>query len=94
MFLAELSSLVGRAPSHILRVHSENRLAILSTLHVLLHQLRSHTDHMLTLPVLDHVQGLKGTNDILLSEAGHITEHRNTQKNVLILIYSTMKTNY
>ena len=43
VFLGALAPLAGRAPSHIVSVHSELRPAVLSTLHVLLYQFGSDT---------------------------------------------------
>ena len=37
-----------------------------------LHQLGCDTDHMLALPVLDHVEGLEGADDVILSDARHL----------------------
>ena len=53
-------------------VHSELRPAVLSTLHVLLYQFGSDTNDVLALPVLDHVQGLEGADDVLMSDAGQV----------------------
>ena len=38
---------------------------------MLLHQLRRDADHMLSLPVLDHVHRLQGVHDVRLRDAGH-----------------------
>ena len=45
---------------------------ILSAFEVFLHQLGCDTDHMLALPVLDHVEGLEGADDVILSDARHL----------------------
>lgn len=45
---------------------------ILGTFEVFLYQLRCDTDHMLALPVLDHVEGLQSADDIILGDAGHL----------------------
>lgn len=37
-----------------------------------LHQLGCDTDHVLALPVLNHVEGLEGANDVILSDARHL----------------------
>ena len=72
MFLGALAPLAGRVPSQIVSVHSELRPAVLSTLHVLLYQFGSDTNDVLALPVLDHVQGLEGADDVLVSDAGQV----------------------
>ena len=71
-FLGALAPLAGRVPSQIVSVHSELRPAVLSTLHVLLYQFGSDTNDVLALPVLDHVQGLEGADDVLVSDAGQV----------------------
>ena len=76
MLLAGLSSLVGRVPSQVVSVHREQGLAVLGTLHVLLHQLGRDTDDVLALPVLDHIEGLQRADDVLLGDAGHRTGGR------------------
>ena len=45
---------------------------ILSAFEVFLHQLGCDTDHVLALPVLDHVEGLEGADDVILSDARHL----------------------
>jgi hypothetical protein len=45
---------------------------ILGAFEVLLHKLGCDTDHMLALPVFDHVEGLQGTDDVILGDAGHL----------------------
>ena len=70
---AGLSPLIRRAPSQVVRVHSQQGSAILGTLHVLFYQFGSDADNVLAFPVLDHVQGLQGTDDVLLGDAGHCT---------------------
>ena len=72
VFLGALAPLAGRVPSQIVSVHSELRPAVLSTLHVLLYQFGSDTNDALALPVLDHVQGLEGADDVLVSDAGQV----------------------
>ena len=72
VFLGALAPLAGRVPSQIVSVHSELRPAVLSTLHVLLYQFGSDTNDVLALPVLDHVQGLEGADDVLMSDAGQV----------------------
>ena len=72
VFLGALAPLAGRVPSQIVSVHSELRPAVLSTLHVLLYQFGSDTNDVLALPVLDHVQGLEGADDVLVSDAGQV----------------------
>lgn len=47
---------------------------VLGTLQVLFHQFGRHADHMLTLPVLDHVERLQGADDVTLCDAGHLAE--------------------
>ena len=72
VFLGALAPLAGRVPSQIVSVHSELRPAVLSTLHVLLYQFGSDTNDVLALPILDHVQGLEGADDVLVSDAGQV----------------------
>ena len=72
VFLGALAPLAGRVPSQIVSVHSELRPAVLSTLHVLLYQFGSDTNDVLALPVLGHVQGLEGADDVLVSDAGQV----------------------
>ena len=72
VFLGALAPLAGRVPSQIVSVHSELWSAVLSTPHVLLDQFGSDTNDVLALPVLDHVQGLEGTDDVLVSDAGQV----------------------
>ena len=72
VFLGALAPLAGRVPPQIVSVHSELRPAVLSTLHVLLYQFGSDTNDVLALPVLDHVQGLEGADDVLVSDAGQV----------------------
>lgn len=67
------ASLMRSTPSKIVRVHTEQRFTILGAFHVLLDKLGSDTDHMLTLPILHHVQGLECADNVLLSEACHCT---------------------
>lgn len=45
---------------------------ILGAFEVFLYQLRCDADHMLALPVLDHVEGLQGADDVILRDAGHL----------------------
>lgn len=45
---------------------------------MLLHQLGSDTDDMLPLPILDHVQGLQGADDVILCDARHLAVPRET----------------
>ena len=73
MLSAGLSPLIRRAPSQVVRVHSQQGSPVLGTLHVLFYQFGSDADDVLTFPVLDHVQGLQGTDDVLLGDAGHCT---------------------
>lgn len=47
---------------------------VLGALQVLLHQFGGHTDDVLALPVLDHVEGLQGADDVALGDAGHLAE--------------------
>ena len=72
VFLGALAPLAGRVPSQIVSVHSELRPAVLSTLHVLLYQFGSDTNDVLAFPILDHVQGLEGADDVLVSDAGQV----------------------
>ena len=72
VFLGALAPLAGRVPSQIVSVHSELRPVVLSTLHVLLYQFGSDTNDVLALPVLDHVQGLEGADDVLVSDSGQV----------------------
>ena len=41
---------------------------------MLLHLFWLHTHHILPLPVLDHVEGLKCANNVFLCEGRHFTE--------------------
>ena len=41
---------------------------------MLLHLFGLHTHHILPLPVLDHVEGLKRANNVFLCEGRHFTE--------------------
>lgn len=54
----------------------DGRLLVLGTLQVLLHQFGRHTDDVLALPVLDHVERLQGADDVTLSDAGHLAEEK------------------
>lgn len=54
----------------------DGRFLVLGTLQVLFNQFGRHTDDMLTLPVLDHVEGLQGADDVTLSDAGHLAEEK------------------
>lgn len=69
VFFVCLGSLVGGAPAEITCINSQQWLAVLSTLHVLLHQFGGHTDNVLSLPIFDHVQCLQCPYDVFLSEA-------------------------
>lgn len=51
----------------------DRRLLVLGALQVLLHQFGRHADHVLALPVLDHVERLKRADDVTLRDAGHLT---------------------
>ena len=73
MFLACLNPPIRRAPPEIVGVNSQAGFPVLCTLHVFFHQLGGDTDHMLALPVFDHVEGLQRTNDVFLGDAGHCT---------------------
>lgn len=46
---------------------------VLGALQVLFNQFGRHTDDMLTLPVLDHIERLQGADDVTLCDAGHLT---------------------
>lgn len=48
-------------------------LLVLGALQVLLHQFGRHTDNMLTLPVLHHIERLQRADDVTLRDAGHLT---------------------
>ncbi len=96
MFLACLWPFVGGAPSKIACVHCKEGLSVLSTLHVFLHQFGGHTYDMLPLPVLDHVQGLQGPYDVLLSEpSGSASEGKEANKDEFNIapIHSTIPHN-
>ena len=41
---------------------------------MLLHQFGRHTDDMLALPVLHHVERLQRADDVTLRDAGHLAE--------------------
>ena len=73
MFLACLNPPIRRTPPEIVGVNSQSGFPVLCTLHVFFHQLGGDTDHMLPLPVFDHVEGLQRTNDVFLGDAGHCT---------------------
>lgn len=60
--------------SHTEGLACDGRFLVLGTLQVLFHQFGRHTDDMLTLPVLDHVERLQGADDVTLSDAGHLAE--------------------
>lgn len=62
--------------SHMEGLACDGRFLVLGTLQVLFHQFGRHTDDMLTLPVLDHVEGLQGADDVTLSDAGHLAEEK------------------
>lgn len=47
---------------------------VLGTFKVLFDQFGRHTDNMLTLPVLDHIERLQGADDVTLCDAGHLAE--------------------
>lgn len=51
----------------------DRRLLVLGALQVLLHQFGRHADHVLALPVLDHVERLQRADDVTLRDAGHLT---------------------
>lgn len=54
----------------------DGRFLVLGTLQVLFYQFGRHTDDMLTLPVLDHIERLQGADDVTLSDAGHLAEEK------------------
>lgn len=53
---------------------------ILGTFEVFFYQLGCDTDHMLALPVLDHVEGLQGADDVILGDAGHLAAERDKRR--------------
>ena len=69
-----LCSLCWGVPPEVVSVHQQGRWPILGTSNVLLHLFGLHTHHILPLPVLDHVEGLKRANNVLLCEGRHFTE--------------------
>ena len=70
MLLGALGALEGWSPPEVVLIHSELWFAILSTLHVLLNELWSDTDDVLSLPILHHIEGLEGADDILVGDTG------------------------
>ena len=62
---------LGGRPLECVPVHGETRLLVLCGLQVLLDQLGRDADHVLTLPILDQVQGLQRRDDVVLGYAGH-----------------------
>lgn len=59
--------------AHSSTLHTCDRwFLILGTFEVFFYQLRGDTDHMLAFPVLDHVEGLQGADDVVLGDAGHL----------------------
>lgn len=68
----------GRRPPETGRVDGDGRPAVLGALDVLLHQFGSDADHVLPLPVLDHVERLQRADDVVLCDRGHLAA--NTQK--------------
>ena len=66
-------SLCWRVPPQIVSVHQQCGRAVLGTANVLLNLLRLHTHHILSLPVLDHVEGLQRADDVLLCKGRHFT---------------------
>ena len=67
-------SLCWGVPPEVVSVHQQGRWPILGTSNVLLHLFGLHTHHILPLPVLDHVEGLKRANNVFLCEGRHFTE--------------------
>lgn len=49
---------------------------VLGALQVLLDQFGRHTDNVLTLPVLHHVERLQRADDVTLCDAGHLAAKR------------------
>ena len=69
--LVLLVGFLGGRPLKRVPVNGETRLLVLGGLEVLLYQFRRHANYVLTLPVLDQVQGLQRRDDIVLGYAGH-----------------------
>ena len=78
MFFTGFASLVRSTPPKVVRVYAQQRFTILCALHVFINQLWGDADNMLTFPVLDHVESLEGTDDVLLSETSHCTMYTHT----------------
>ena len=49
---------------------------------MLFHLLWLHAHHVLSLPILDHVEGLKSADDVFLSERGHFTAEEGGEEEV------------
>ena len=74
MSFIRFCSLCWGVPPEVVSVHQQGRWPILGTSNVLLHLFGLHTHHVLPLPVLDHVEGLKRADNVFLCEGRHFTE--------------------
>lgn len=69
MLSARFGPLVRRVPAEVVRINNQTRPPVLCILQVLLHQLGSDTDEVLSLPVLYHVECLQRADDVVLRDA-------------------------
>ena len=74
LLLGRFRCLLRRRPSQIVRVNCYRRPFVLRALHQLLDDLRSDANDILTLPVLDEAEGLKGADDVVRSDRRHLAE--------------------
>lgn len=65
---------LGGLPPETAGVHRQSGPLVLGALEVFLHQLGGDADHVLPLPVLDHVEGLQGADDVGLCDARHLAK--------------------
>jgi hypothetical protein len=66
-----------RIPAKTTCINSKHWPFVLCTFQMFLHKFWCDTNDMLTFPVFDHVQWLKGADDIILCNAGHLAVSRN-----------------
>ena len=69
--LLDLVDLPWWSPLDKAGVHQQSWFFVLCTLQMLLNQLRSHADNMLTFPIFYQVEGLQGGDDVCLGDAGN-----------------------
>ncbi len=70
----------GRWPPQTRGVNGQRGAAVLCTFNVFFDEFWGDTNHVLSLPVFDHVEWLQGADDVCLCNTGHLTETNKRNK--------------